>query len=185
MECAASSNNGFCSWRAVKIVREPENHTVCTELTQVVKGRRKRAADRAGTRFLMRKPKSYEVPPSLWRCDGDVLSQVPCLRDALNAANYAARFSALLHLEEMAEAEQVARHEMRGAALDRRGGYLALEVPGLAEMRPSLLMGDSALVQTSADGYATVFEGVIEEVRSSSILMLFDQVPALNFLHQS
>ena len=56
----------------------------------------------------------------------------------------------------------------------------ALEVPGLAEMRPSLLMGDSSLVQTSADGYATVFEGVIEEVRSSSILMLFDQVTANN-----
>ena len=124
----------------------------------------------------MRKPKSYEIPAALWRSSDDMLSQIPCLRDALDVANYAVRFSALLHLEEMAEAEQVAKYEMRGVALDRRGGYLSLEVPGLAEMRPSLLMGDSALVQTSADGYARAFEGPIEEVRSSSILMLFDQV---------
>ena len=124
----------------------------------------------------MRKPKNYEIPAAMWRSGGDLLSLNPCLRDALGAANYAARFSVLLHLEEMAEAEQVARYEMRGVALERRGGFLSLEVPGLAEMRPSLLMGDCALVQTSADGYARVFEGPIEEVRSNSILMLFDQV---------
>ena len=25
VECAPSSNNGFCGWRAVKLTREPEN----------------------------------------------------------------------------------------------------------------------------------------------------------------
>ena len=28
VECAATSNNGFCGWRAVKLIREPENHMV-------------------------------------------------------------------------------------------------------------------------------------------------------------
>ena len=50
--------------------------------------------------------------------------------------------------------------------------YLALTVPGLAEGRPSLLVGDRVVLSDSeVAGYAPSYEGCIHEVSWSSHLL--------------
>ncbi len=178
VECEPSGRNKFSCWRASWVARELENTIVAAELTRVVPGRRRRPADQGSTKFLSRKAKAYDVPEELWRYQDSLVDRYPNLVDNLSMANYVARFSTLLHLEEMAEAELIAAYEMHGAKLFRRGEYLGLEVPGLSEKRPSLVIGDCALVQTAADGYAKVFEGCINEVLSTAVLMSFHSVRA-------
>jgi len=53
------------------------------------------------------------------------------------------------------------------------GEYLALKVPGLAEGRPSLLVGDRVILSDSeVAGYAPSYEGCIHEVRRLSSLFV-------------
>ena len=58
-------------------------------------------------------------------------------------------------------------YEMSGVVFTPAGGYLALEVPGLAEKRPSLMLGDS--VVATRPGHGEAYEGNIHEVKLKSI----------------
>ena len=51
---------------------------------------------------------------------------------------------------------------MQDIVLSNAGPYLSLSVPGLVERRPSLVLGDSALL--SRPGGGAVYEGCIHEV---------------------
>lgn len=52
--------------------------------------------------------------------------------------------------------------------LRRVGEFLALKVPGLAEGRPSLLIGDSVILSnTGNSGFAPSYQGFIHEVSVS------------------
>ena len=55
-----------------------------------------------------------------------------------------------------------------GVPLRSRGQYLSLEVPGLGEGRPSLLLGDRVVVSVAREereeGGETYWEGFIHEV---------------------
>ena len=47
----------------------------------------------------------------------------------------------------------------------RLGEYLALDVPGLAEGRPSVMIGDKIILSLPyADKYSTKYEGIVHEV---------------------
>ena len=47
----------------------------------------------------------------------------------------------------------------------RLGEYLALDVPGLAEGRPSVMIGDKIILSVpNADKYAPKYEGIVHEV---------------------
>jgi helicase MOV-10 len=61
-----------------------------------------------------------------------------------------------------------------GVPFEVQGPYLSLEVPGLAEKRPSLALGDTAIATLSNVSETQKFEGCIHEVRSRSILLMFD-----------
>ena len=61
-----------------------------------------------------------------------------------------------------------------GVPFEIQGPYLSLEVPGLAEKRPSLALGDTAIATLSNVSETQKFEGCIHEVRSRSILLMFD-----------
>lgn len=50
------------------------------------------------------------------------------------------------------------------------GQYLSLEVPGLAEGRPSLLMGDRVVVCVTGGGERE-WEGYIHEVNSVGVMV--------------
>lgn len=65
-----------------------------------------------------------------------VLSQAP------SSLNMQPRFSALLWLEELHAQRELKEFSITGALLKKGAGYLHLEVPGLAEGRPHLNIGD-------------------------------------------
>lgn len=108
----------------------------------------------------------FPIPDRLWQAvvgsDGEkqstedvevaVENAVPCLISDLNISNYSDRFHMLLYLEEIQ-----AKLNMQNYDLERvcfriagpGGEFLALEVPGLAERRPSLLVGDRVVTSSS------------------------------------
>lgn len=59
-------------------------------------------------------------------------------------SNYKEKFSTLLWLEEIHAEIELKEYNMSGVTLKRNGGLLVLEVPGLAESRPSLYAGGRA-----------------------------------------
>lgn len=56
------------------------------------------------------------------------------------------RFSALLWLEELHAQRELKEFSISGALLKKGAGYLHLEVPGLAEGRPHLNIGDMTVL---------------------------------------
>ena len=59
----------------------------------------------------------------------------------LNMSNYKEKFSTLLWLEEIHAEIELKEYNMSRVVLKRKGDLLVLEVPGLAESRPSLYAG--------------------------------------------
>lgn len=84
-------------------------------------------------------------------CELAVSQAVPCLLEGLTVENYTTRFHALLYLEEISLTIDMQRYDMDSAILRPHGEYLGLTVPGLAEKRPSLMIGDRAIVSFNWD----------------------------------
>lgn len=59
----------------------------------------------------------------------------------LNMSNYKEKLSTLLWLEEIHAEIELKEYNMSGVVLKKNGDLLVLEVPGLAESRPSLYAG--------------------------------------------
>lgn len=78
-------------------------------------------------------------------------NQIPCLLKPLSFETYKERFHALLYLEEISQILNLQQYSIESAVMRRHGDYLALEVPGLAERRPSLLVGDRAIISFKWD----------------------------------
>ena len=55
--------------------------------------------------------------------------------------------------------------------MSRTGPYLALTVPGLKERRPSLVLGDTVLAANPCDPDLPIYEGCIEEVRNTEVML--------------
>lgn len=116
-------------------------------------------------KFVTVRPGIFRIPQRLW----DVVLQIenektslmssvvaleeisPCLASDLTIQNYKDRFHALLYLESIADSIAMQRYDISGTTMRFCGEYLALEVPGLAEKRPSLLIGDKAVVSFEWD----------------------------------
>lgn len=87
---------------------------------------------------------SYPVPRSLWQTIQQKLDLVESNRslcDILGPKNYCIKFQTLLHLEEIETTTRLRSYDIERASLKPMGPYLALEVNGLAEKRPSLVAG--------------------------------------------
>ncbi|KAJ3264984.1 hypothetical protein HK104_006364, partial [Borealophlyctis nickersoniae] len=72
--------------------------------------------------------------------------------------------AALLHLEELQMHLDIRNYDMEGVEVVESGRYLALEVPGLAEKRPSVLYGDKVYVRESGT-VGKEYEGCVHAVR--------------------
>lgn len=87
---------------------------------------------------------SPELPLSwttgYWVCD-PALTHLLGFFQLLNMSNYKEKFSTLLWLEEIHAEIELKEYNMSGVTLKRNGDLLVLEVPGLAESRPSLYAG--------------------------------------------
>lgn len=144
----------------------------------VVPGQRKKYQQ--GMKFTKTRLAEYPIPRHLEtivleRDSSELLDQYPYLGEELCMANYKDKFSNLLHLEEIEQAQQMLRYTLIEVPFEVRGEYLSLQVPGLAEKRPSLVIGDSAIASLSGVPNAQLYEGCIREVRSHSVLLGFDQ----------
>lgn len=119
------------------------------------------------------------IPSYLWDAvleEKDILDVVPCLRDPLSRVNHKEKLSALLHLEEIAMTQQMRQFDMARSTLSPRGEYLSLSVPGLAERRPSLMVGDTVLVSSPclSPGEGELhYEGYVHEVLHTQVLLKF------------
>lgn len=78
-------------------------------------------------------------------------NQMPCLLKPLSFHTYKERFHILLYLEEISQKLHLQQYNIESAIMRRHGDYLALEVPGLVEKRPSLVVGDRAIVSFKWD----------------------------------
>ncbi|PNT78149.1 hypothetical protein BRADI_1g74450v3 [Brachypodium distachyon] len=88
--------------------------------------------------------------------------------------NYAKFFSTLLVMEELHLEEEMRSYDMEGVSMRRRGNeFLSLEVPGLAEKRPSLVHGDF-IVARHAGSDARPYQGFIHKVEADEIFLRFD-----------
>lgn len=71
-------------------------------------------------------------------------------------SNYKEKFSTLLWLEEIHAEIELKEYNMSGVTLKRNGDLLVLEVPGLAESRPSLYAGGFVTSRVFLSGLADV-----------------------------
>ncbi|XP_054285812.1 probable RNA helicase armi [Macrosteles quadrilineatus] len=111
----------------------------------------------------------------------ELLKKYPSLAGSLNGQNYIDRWDKVIHVEEVAHRANISRYDTT-AALHRVDEYLSLEIPGLAERRPSLMVGDTVIARpswTDANSWATdnntvAYEGFIHKVLSNEVLLKFN-----------
>ncbi|GAB5574380.1 RNA helicase Mov10l1 isoform X4 [Prionailurus iriomotensis] len=85
-------------------------------------------------------------------------------RALLNMSNYKEKFSTLLWLEEIHAEIELKEYNMSGVTLKRNGDLLVLEVPGLAESRPSLYAGDKLVLKSQEySGHVIEYIGYVIE----------------------
>ncbi|KAK9933257.1 hypothetical protein M0R45_020458 [Rubus argutus] len=90
-------------------------------------------------------------------------------------ANYADHFKTLLMIEEIQLEESMRSYDMEYVTLRRRGyHFLSLEVPGLAERRPSLVHGDHVFAKLSDyadDTTVHPYQGFIHRVEADEVYL--------------
>ncbi|XP_048252901.1 RNA helicase Mov10l1-like isoform X2 [Haliotis rufescens] len=184
---AIESHQGKCSWRATHVVpcssddggRSNPNKGNCYKAAGsggwVIPGQRPQRFQ--NKLKLPQKLPSFPVPERLrdcvW-CDGELTQLVPELAEVLTMGNYVQRFSTLLHLEEIQQEIDIRQFDLHRVCLRRCGVYLALEVPGLAEGRPSILIGDKIILTDPGDPDGPCYEGFVHEIHSSEVLLKFN-----------
>lgn len=100
-------------------------------------------------RFNPSNLETYLIPPQLT----DILekkksltSYCPQLDGALNSENYGKRYHTLLYLEEYQNQRNLKKYNLCEVTLEKEGSFFAIQVPSLAEGRPSLILGDRVLL---------------------------------------
>ncbi|XP_068959071.1 RNA helicase Mov10l1 [Petaurus breviceps papuanus] len=154
------------SWKKSKAIP-----ALASPKTTVVVTTQKRNLRRQLPSFLPQ----YPIPDRLKRCvekQLDVLTFQPLLAELLNMSNYKDKFSTLLWLEEIHAELEIREFYMSGVILKKNGNFLVLEVPGLAESRPSLYTGDKVILK-SQDYNEHVIEyiGYVTEIHEEDVTL--------------
>ncbi|KAE8670329.1 putative RNA helicase SDE3 [Hibiscus syriacus] len=98
------------------------------------------------------------------------------IKAGLTRDNYAAYLRHLLILEELQLEEDMRAYNMENINMRKKGKYLSLQVPGLAEKRPSLVHGDHIFVKLACEDVseaARVYEGYIHRVEAEEVYLKF------------
>ncbi|XP_023590289.1 RNA helicase Mov10l1 [Trichechus manatus latirostris] len=139
--------------------------------TTVVVTTQKRNSRRQLPSFLPQ----YPIPDRLKKCVEqkiDILTFQPLLAELLNMSNYKEKFSTLLWLEEIHAETELKEYNMSGVTLKRNGDLLVLEVPGLAESRPSLYAGDKLILKTQEyNGHVIEYIGYVIEIHEEEVTL--------------
>ncbi|KAM4675634.1 RNA helicase Mov10l1-like [Discoglossus pictus] len=117
----------------------------------------------------------YPIPDRLRKCieqNMDILAIEPCLGEILSLYNFRKKMSVLLWLEDIHSEMELRAFSMSGVCLQKRDGYLLLEVPGLAEGRPSLFPGDKVSLKYQMYTASMVqIVGVIVEIHDEELTL--------------
>ncbi|XP_072980559.1 probable RNA helicase SDE3 isoform X1 [Typha angustifolia] len=107
--------------------------------------------------------------------------------EELNINNYAKFFSTLVVMEEIHLEEAMRAHDMVCVTMKRRGNqFLSLEIPDLAERRPSIIYGDYILAQLATDDPDSdirPYQGYIHRIEADEIFLRFDKL--FHMCHQA
>ncbi|KAI8503659.1 hypothetical protein Bbelb_186300 [Branchiostoma belcheri] len=94
----------------------------------------------------------------------------------LTMTDYSRHWSCLLHLEELQMEIDIHQFDMINESLQPCGEYLSLTVPGLAEGRPSVLIGDKVVLTAPGAGDCSPsYEGYVHEVLREEVLLKLHQ----------
>ncbi|RUP52346.1 hypothetical protein BC936DRAFT_146171 [Jimgerdemannia flammicorona] len=133
--------------------------------------------------------KSYKVPLGKNKIPNELLKllarplaeqvAMPRFKDLvpLTTATYEAYFSTMVHAEEHQMNIDIRAFDLRGVVIKKTGGggAFVLEVPGLAENRPSVLYGDRVLLlPEGAAAEARPWEGFAHEIHETKVVLHFD-----------
>lgn len=120
----------------------------------------------------------YPIPERLKECIGkgaDVLTIEPDLAQPLSMSSYVNRFSTLLWLEEINAEMEIREFNMMAVVLKKLGDFLTLEVPGLVEGRPSVVIGDRVIVKSSYGMETEVqYFGYVIQVNDDELVLKFN-----------
>ncbi|XP_071133478.1 RNA helicase Mov10l1-like [Mytilus edulis] len=132
----------------------------------------------AKRKFLPNKLKQYPVPTPLRECimENDCIEDnYPVLTEELTFENYTQKFDTLIHLEEIQMEIDIREFDLERVCMRRIGEYLGLKVPGLAEGRPSVLIGDRVILTDPGDPDGPRYEGCVHELLKDEVLMKFNK----------
>ncbi|KAF8325174.1 P-loop containing nucleoside triphosphate hydrolase protein [Cantharellus anzutake] len=121
----------------------------------------------------------FKVPEPIYqalavRSLEDQVSRVGALLpDAWNSQTYTAFWSVLLHVEEVRMTQDLAIYDMEKEPLSEEHPYYRLTVPGLAEKRPSISLGDKIGVRKHG-GANKWFIGYVHKIEQTSVLLRFN-----------
>ncbi|XP_014367038.2 probable RNA helicase armi [Papilio machaon] len=99
---------------------------------------------------------------------------LPCLSKQLEAQNYMDKWHTLLYMEEIQININMRSYDIPKVFLIRCQEYLCVEINGLAEKRPSLIIGDRVLVKDIWQNNSPQYEGFIHAIKGDLVLMKFN-----------
>lgn len=105
-----------------------------------------------------------------------LINLFPVLQQNFTIDSYSKLFSALLQIEEAYAMLTLCQYDMDCVHFRKEDGFFVLDVPGLAQGRPSLLPGDIAVCYEAgleANCPSVLFEGVIHKTSQEAIFLKF------------
>ncbi|XP_019423448.1 PREDICTED: probable RNA helicase SDE3 isoform X1 [Lupinus angustifolius] len=142
-----------------------------------------RPLGKANRKYINRLPK-YQIPRDV----RDLLEskQIPqVVEEGLRKGRYAVYFKTLVIMEEIQLEEDMRTYDMDSVTMRKKSNqFLSMEVPGLAERRPSLVHGDYifAKIASGHDNNNKSYQGFIHRVEADEIFLKFD--PEFHLLHR-
>ncbi|XP_020230053.1 probable RNA helicase SDE3 [Cajanus cajan] len=135
-------------------------------------------------RYINRLPR-YNIPRDIRELLES--NQVPqILEEGLTKRTYASYFKTLIIMEEIQLEEDMRTYDMECISMRKRtSNFLTMEVPGLAERRPSLVHGDSIFAKLSSghdNNTTSVYQGFVHRVEADEVYLKFD--PEFHFFHR-
>ncbi|KAF8341944.1 RNA helicase [Amanita rubescens] len=108
---------------------------------------------------------------------GEIIARIrrAYLPREFNSETYARLFKHLLWIEEYRSERDLERYDITNTTLSKYGPYYYLDVPGLAEKRPSVLIGDRILVQRSDASKGHWYSGSVHLVRQREVGLRFHE----------
>ncbi|KAJ8984692.1 hypothetical protein NQ317_004951 [Molorchus minor] len=94
--------------------------------------------------------------------------------------NYRQFWHNVIWIEEIAQTLMLQTYNMENVRVDKEGNWLKLEVPGLAEKRPSLIVGDMIDLRVHNDHRA--YRGLIKKVNDKTIEIAHIDEELLNYI---